>query len=97
MHQPDALLGVPGDVRRELRAYDEVDPPAVRLLEIEHAPEERLRQDAGARIPLERDGDEVGLVPSRPELRDQLVGEDLGAAPGERHLRPEHRDPHGSL
>ena len=50
-------------------------------------PEEGLGEDALARIPLERHGDEVGLVPARAQLGDEVVGEDLDAAAGERHLR----------
>ena len=97
VHEPDALLGVADDVRGELRRDDHVDPAPVRLLEVEQAPEERLRQHARAGIPLERDRDEVGVVPPRAELVDELVGEDLGAAPRERHLGPQDRDPHAAL
>ena len=97
VHEPDALLRVANDVRRELRRDDDVDPPAVRLVEVEHPPEERLGEHTCARVPLERHGDEVGLVAPRPQLVDEFVGEDLGAAPGERHLRPQHGDPHGFL
>ena len=47
--EPHALVRVADDVRRELRRDHDVDPAPVRLLEVEHSPEERLRQDAGAR------------------------------------------------
>ena len=60
--EPDDLVRVADDVRGELRRDHEVDPPAVRLLEVEQPPEERLGQHALARIPLERDADEVGVV-----------------------------------
>ena len=66
--QPHALLRVTKDVRRELRRDHHVDGPAVRLVEIEHAPQKRLCQHRGARIPLEGDRDEVGLVPPRAQL-----------------------------
>ena len=89
VHEPDALVRVADDVRRELRRDDEVDPPAVGLVEVEQPPEERLREHARARVPLERDRDEVGLVAARAQLVDELVGEDLGAAARERHLRPQ--------
>ena len=92
--EPHALLRVADDVRGELRPDDDVDPAPVRLLEVEHPPEERLREDAGAGIPLERHRDEVRLVAPRPQLVHELVREDLGAAPGEGHLRPQDCDPH---
>ena len=94
VHEPDALVRMPHEVRRELRRHDEVDLPAVRLVEVEHPPEEGLGQDARARVPLERHRDEVGLVPPCAELLDEPVREDLGAASFERHLRPAHGDPH---
>ena len=92
--EPDALLGVANEVRGELRADHEVDPLPVRLLEVEHPPEERLREDACTRVPLERDGDDVGVMPSTPELVDEPVREDLGAAVRERHLRAADGDSH---
>ena len=64
------------------------------LLEVEQAPEERLRQHARAGIPVEGHGDEVGLVVARPELLDERLGEDLGAAARERHLRRADGDSH---
>ena len=80
VHEPDALLGVADDVRGELRRDDHVDRAAVGLGQVEQPPEERLRQHAGARIPLERDRDDLGLVAARAQLADERVGEDLGAA-----------------
>ena len=94
VHEPHALLTVPDDVGRELRRHHDVDRAAVGLFEVEHAPEERLGEHAGARVPLERDRDEIRLVPARAQLRDELVREDLGAPTRERHLRPEDGDPH---
>ncbi len=94
VHEPHTLLTVPDDVGRELRRHHDVDRAAVRLFEIEHPPEERLGQHAGARVPLERDRDEIRLVAARAQLRDELVREDLGAPARERHLRPEDGDPH---
>ena len=67
--EPHALLGVAYEVGRELRRHDDVDSPAVRLVEVEQPPEERLREDARAGIPLERNGDEIGLVLPGAELR----------------------------
>ena len=95
--EPHALVAMAHDVRGELRRDDDVDPAAVGLVEIEHAPQERLREHARARIPLERHRDEVGLVTARPELTDELVGEDLDPAARERNLRAKHRDPHVGL
>ena len=94
VHEPDPLLGVAHDVRRELRRDDHVDRPPVALGEVEQAPREGLGQHLGAGIPLERDRDDLRLVPPRAQLLDQRVGEDLGAAVGEGHLRPAHGNAH---
>ena len=94
VHEPDPLLGVAHDVRRELRRDDHVDRPPVALGEVEQAPRERLGQDLGARVPLERDRDDLRLVSPRAQLLDQRVGEDLGAPVGEGHLRPAHGNAH---
>src|SRR5438445_9335966 len=85
---------MPHGIGRELRRDDEVDRPAVRLLEVEQPPEERLRQHALAGIPLERHGDEVDLVLTGPQLADEVVREDLGAASLEGHLRGADGYPH---
>ena len=95
VHEPDAFLGMPHDVGGELRRHHHVDLLPVDLAQIDEPPEERLRQHSRARVPLERHGDEVRFVPSVPELRDELVGDDLGAATRERDLRPKNRDAHG--
>ena len=73
MHEPHALLGVAHDVRGELRRHDEVDRLPVRLGQVEQPPEEGLREHAGARIPLERDGDDLRLVAARAQLVDERV------------------------
>ncbi len=70
----------------------QVDRAPVRLGQIEEPPEERLVEDARPRVPLERDGDELGLVLALAQLVDELVREDLGApanerAPAERRRR----------
>ena len=95
--EPHALLAVTHEVGRELRRDDDVDRPAVHLVEVEEPPQERLREDARAGIPLERHGDEIRLVPSGAELLDELIREDLDAAVRERHLRPADGDPHGQV
>ena len=63
--EPDALVGVAHEVRRELRRDHDVDPLPVRLVEVEHAPEEGLREHPCVRVPLERHRHEVGLVLGR--------------------------------
>jgi hypothetical protein len=94
VQDPDDLVRVADGVRRELRRDRELDRASVRLLEVEQAPEERLREDALARVPLERDGHEVDLVRARTQLRHEIVGEDLRAAALERHLGGADGDPH---
>ena len=92
--EPDALLRVPHEVRGELGRDHHVDRSAVHLLQVEHPPQKGLGEDARARIPLERDRDELGLVPAQPKLVDQAIGHDLGPAPRERDLRPGDQNPH---
>src|SRR5947207_2415150 len=87
VQQPDDLVRMPDRIRRELGRDRQVDPPAVRLLEIEQAPEERLAQDAFARIPLVWDGHEGDVVLTRAQFGDEIVGEYLRPAALERHLR----------
>ena len=53
-----------------------------------------LLEHALARVPLERHGDERRLVPARVQLLGQPLGEHLGAAVRERHLRMRDDDPH---
>src|SRR5207237_4328814 len=64
VQEPDDLVRVADDVGGELRRDDEVDRRAVGLLQVEQPPEKRLREDAFARIPLERDRDELHVVPA---------------------------------
>ena len=47
--EPDALLGMPDDVGGELRGDHHVDRPSVGLRQVEHPPEERLRQNPSRR------------------------------------------------
>jgi hypothetical protein len=93
VHEPHDLVRMPDDVGGELGRDHEVDASPVGLVEVEQAPEERLGQHPLSRIPLERDADEVGLVPASSELRDEVVREDLDAAARERDLRPADGDP----
>ena len=94
VHEPDALLRMPNEVGGNLVATTMSIALAVGLGQIEQAPEKRLSQDPGARIPLERDRDAVGLVAPRPQLLDERVGEDLAPPVRERHLGSDDRDPH---
>ena len=92
VHEPDDFVRVANDVRGELRRDHEVDRAALHLVEVEQAPDERLRDDRARRIPLERHGHELGLVPARAELRDEVLDQELGAAAGERDLRMADED-----
>ncbi len=92
--EPDALLRVPHEVRGKLGRDHHVHRSAVHLLQVEHPPQKRLSEDARARIPLERDRDELGLVAAQTKLVDQTIGHDLGPAPRERDLRPGDQNPH---
>ena len=65
--EPHALLRVANDVRGELGRHHHVDRAAVRLGQVEEPPEERLREHARARVPLERNRDDVRLVASRAQ------------------------------
>src|SRR5207245_6911794 len=95
VQQPDDLAWVANRVRRELRRDHRVDRSAVRLLEVEQPPEERLRQHALSRIPLVRHRHELRLVPVLAERLHEPVREDLRAAALERHLRHADGESHG--
>jgi len=94
VENPGDLVRVADAVRGELRRDDDVDRSTVRLAQVHEAPEEGLREHPLTGVPLERERDEVRVVPARTELLDQVVGEDLGAAAGKGNLRPADRDPH---
>src|SRR5581483_6173535 len=94
VQHPGDLVRVTHAVRGELRRDDAVDRPAVGLGQVDEPPQECLVEHARLRIPLERHGDELRLVPSRPERPDEIVRHHLGAAPHERHLRRRDDDPH---
>ena len=87
VHQPAHLVGVPGEVGRELRGDDEIDRAAVALAEIEQTPRGGVRQDFVLRIPLERQRHAIGGDAARAQLAHELLHEQLGAAAHERHLR----------
>ncbi len=94
MQQPHDLVRMANDIGRKLRRDHGVDRTAVGLFEIEQPPEERLREHALAGVPLERHGDELGLVSVLAERLDETVREDLGASALERHLRHADGKPH---
>jgi hypothetical protein len=94
VHEPDALVRVLDRVRRELRRDQQVDSSTFDFVEVEQPPRERVREDTRARVPLERNRDERGLVPARVQLCRQTLREYFGAAVCERHLRMRHDDPH---
>ena len=94
VQEPDDLVRVADAVRRELRRDHEVDRAAVRFGQVGEPPEERLGQHPLAGVPLERQRDDVGLVPALAQLGGEVVREDLGAAALERHLRAADGDPH---
>ena len=69
VQQPDDLVRMAHAVRRELRRDHHVDRAAVRFGQVGEPPEERLAQHARARVPLERERDDVGLVAAPAKLR----------------------------
>ena len=87
VQEPNDLVRMPDRVGRELRRDHEVDRATVGLGQVEQTPEEGLREHALPGVPLVRHGDQVGLVSARPQLLDEVVGEDLGPTARERHLR----------
>jgi hypothetical protein len=94
VHEPDALARVAHGVARELRRDQEIDLASLDLLEIEHPPDERALEHAGAGIPLERHRHERRLVPARVQLLGQPLREHLCTAVREGHLGMGHDDPH---
>jgi hypothetical protein len=94
--EPHDLVRVTDRVRRKLGRDYQVDRRPLDLLEVEQAPGERLSEDARARIPLEGHGDELRLVTPAAQLVDERLGEDLGPAARERHLRVADKDSHRS-
>jgi len=97
VHEPDGLPLVADDVRGELRRDHEIDRPSVDLVQVEQPPLERVLEHTRARVPLERHGDEIRLVPALVQLERESLREDLGAAPRERHLRRGDDDSHGRV
>ena len=87
VNEPGDLAVVAREIRRELRADDQVDRPAVALAEVEQPPCGGVGEDLVFRIPLERQRDALHGVPAGPELRDEAADVQLGASLHERHLR----------
>ncbi len=90
--QPHDLVLVPHEVGRELHRNHEIDTFPVGLREVQEPPRERRGQDFRARVPLEREAHELGLVSERDDLAHETLGVTLGAARGERHLRGADED-----
>ena len=87
MDEPAHLARVAGEVAGKLRADHQVNRPPVAFGQIEHPPRRGVRQDLVFRVPLEGQGDAIGLEPARPQLVHQLADQQLGTASHERHLR----------
>ena len=83
--EPDDLVRVADDVATGTwsRSRGRSRRPSASV-EVEQPPEERLGQHALAGVPLERHGDEVGVVAALAQLGDEVVREDLDAAARER-------------
>ena len=94
MHEPDDLVRMVDQVRRELRRDHEVRRRRAAGEQIDEPPHQPALEQPLVRPRLERHADDVRLVPASPELRDQLVREDLGASAHERLLRAADGDPH---
>ncbi len=86
MNEPRNLVGMADEIRRKLRADDEVDRLAVGLAQIDQPPRGRMREDLLLRIPLERNADELGLISVGAQLLVQRANVVLGAAVHERNL-----------
>ena len=94
VQQPHHFVRMSDCIGGKLRRDGELDRASVGFTQIEQSPEKGLRKHALARIPLVGNGHEVRLVPASTKLADQIVGEDLGPAALERHLRCANGDPH---
>ena len=86
VNQPRDLVGMPHEIRRELRADDEIDRLAVALAQVDQAPRRGMREDLSLRIPLKRNADELGLIPVCAQLPMQRANVVLGATMHERNL-----------
>ena len=82
VQEPDDLVPVANGVRGELGRDHEVDRGTVGFLEVEQPPEERLGQHPLARVPLEGNRHELGVVIALAQLLDETVAQDLGAPVG---------------
>ena len=63
MNEPRDLVGMADEIRGELRADDEIDRLAVGFAQIDQPPRRGMRENFALRIPLERNADELGLIP----------------------------------
>src|SRR5687767_4892024 len=86
MNEPRDLVGMADEIRRKLRADDEVDRFAVRLAQINQPPCRSVRENFLLWIPLERNADDLGLISVRAQLMMQRANMVLGATVHERNL-----------
>ena len=70
VHEPHDLVRMAHDVGGEFRGDEQVDRPALYVLEVEHPPDEGLGDDVLRRIPLERHSDELRFVVASAKLLD---------------------------
>ena len=93
VHQPDHLVRVADEVRRELRGDDQIHRCTVALAQIEQPPRGGVGQDFVLRVPLERHADDVRLVPGGAQPIDQRAHQQFGPPGHEGHLRLAHENP----
>ena len=75
------------EVRRKLRADDQIDRSPVAFAQIEQPLCSGMREDLFFRVPLERHAHELGFKTACPQFPYQLTHVDLGATVDEGHLR----------
>jgi hypothetical protein len=92
---PEHLVGVGHQVGGELQPYHHVNRHAANLAQVEQAAGGHVRQDALGGVPLERDGDNLSLVPLGAQGIAQPLGVKLGPAADEGYLGGCNQDMHG--
>ena len=92
VREPDDLVRMAHEVRRELGTNDEVDGFMVALSQIQEPPCRGVRQDLFLRIPFERNGNQIGLVSRGAQTVDEPPNKRLRAAGHEGHLGFAHEN-----